>query len=92
LKENLGEMKVLENFQSFYRFKATNDITIGKFFGLMEEHKTALNVLQYSIRQSTIEQIFNNFANVEDGLLVDKKRHTSLEIESDKSTGDKPAQ
>jgi len=92
LKENFGEMTLLENFQSFYRFKATNNITIGKFFGLMEEHKTALNVLQYSIRQSTIEQIFNNFANVEDGLMVDKKRHTSLEIESEKSTGDKPVQ
>jgi len=38
MKENFGEMTILENFQSFYRFKATNDITIGKFFGLMEEN------------------------------------------------------
>jgi len=48
-------------------------------------------VLQYSIRQSTIEQIFNNFAAEEDGLLVDKRKHTSIEIdlgEDDKSTGE----
>ncbi len=48
-----------------------------------------MNVLQYSIRQSTIEQIFNNFAAEEDGLLVDKRKHTSIEIDlgDDKSTG-----
>jgi len=63
LQQNFGEMVVLEHFQSFYRFKTTNNITVGNFFGLLEANKNKLNVLQYSIKQATIEQIFNSFAS-----------------------------
>ena len=66
----------LEHFQSFYRFKASNNITIGDFFGLLERNvsyswknifltfyqKSQLKIQQYSIKQGSIEQIFNNFA------------------------------
>jgi len=62
LRQNFGNLAVIEHFQSFFRFKSESRIVIGKFFGCMEDKKKELNILQYSIRQTTIEQIFNNFA------------------------------
>ena len=66
LIENFGEVKVLEHFQAFYRFKIAQKISIGGFFGLLEMKKQELNILQYSFCQSTIEQIFNAFAAEEE--------------------------
>jgi len=62
LRQNFGSMTLIEHFQSFFRFKTEAKIVIGKFFGSLEDKKQELNILQYSIRQTTIEQIFNNFA------------------------------
>jgi len=62
LKQNFGEMTIIEHFQSFFRFRTESKIVIGQFFGALEDKKKELNVMQYSIRQTTIEQIFNTFA------------------------------
>jgi len=78
LKESFGEMKLLEHFQCFYRFQAPSDVTVGRFFGILEDHKSQLNILQYSIKQSTIEQIFNAFAAEED--LHEKELRTAITI------------
>jgi len=61
-RQAFGQISVIEHFQSFYRFKASNQITIGSFFGLLEKNKSQLKIQQYSIKQGSIEQIFNNFA------------------------------
>jgi len=61
-RQSFGEVSTIEHFQSFYRFKASNQITIGSFFGLLEKNKTGLKIQQYSIKQGSIEQIFNTFA------------------------------
>lgn len=37
-------------------------ISIGKIFGLFEQNKKQLSIQNYSVKQATIEQIFNMFA------------------------------
>jgi len=76
LRDNFGEVLTLEHFQSFYRFKASNNITIGDFFGLLERNKSQLKIQQYSIKQGSIEQIFNTFA-AEDNVHGD---HAKVEL------------
>jgi len=65
-RENFGEISIIEHFESFYRFKAPNQMTVGNFFGLLENNKSQLNIQQYSIKQGSIEQIFNHFAAEEE--------------------------
>jgi len=62
LNQQLGQVKVIEHFHSFYKFKTQPNISIGKMFDLLEENKQALDIVQYSIKQTPIEQIFNIFA------------------------------
>jgi len=63
IKAQFRDLTVTEHFQSFYRIKVASDITIGKVFGFFEDHKNELKIVQYSVRQTSIEQIFNAFAN-----------------------------
>jgi ATP-binding cassette subfamily A (ABC1) protein 3 len=62
LTHYFGEVELLENFQSFFRFKILQDATLSRLFGEMEKQKKDLGISQYSIKQTTIEQIFINFA------------------------------
>jgi len=39
LTQNFGNYKVIEHFQSFYRFKLDTHISIGSLFGRFEENK-----------------------------------------------------
>jgi len=77
-EENFGEVNIIEHFQSFYRFKASNNITIGNFFGLLEKHKSSLRIQQYSIKQGSIEQIFNTFAAQEH--VKSERRKSSIKV------------
>lgn len=63
LSENFTEIQTLEHFQTFYRFKVSSNISLGKVFGLLEESKQALRILQYSVKQTSLEQVFNYFAS-----------------------------
>jgi len=40
-----------------------NGHSIGYVFGMMEDNKTRLHLSEYSASQTTLEQIFNMFAN-----------------------------
>lgn len=62
LRTQLGNFSIIEHFQNFYRFKLDTNISIGSVFGTFEENKNQLKISQYSVRQATIEQIFNMFA------------------------------
>ncbi len=62
IRSKIGEFKLIEHFQSFYRFKIETSISIGKVFGSFEANKNQLLISQYSVKQATIEQIFNMFA------------------------------
>lgn len=63
LKESFNQTTLIEHFSSFYRFKINTNMSIGKVFGLFEDHKSEYDIIQYSVKQTSIEQIFNLFAN-----------------------------
>ena len=52
----------IENNFLFKMKKDNNDKSIGFFFGLFEESKEECFVTEYSIQQTSLEQIFNSFA------------------------------
>jgi len=62
LEENFKDTVLIEHFQSFYRFNISSNICIGHVFGTIEDNKGELDIMQYSVKQSSIEQIFNMFA------------------------------
>lgn len=70
-KSEFSGYHLIEHFQNFYRFKLEANVSVGKIFGMFEENKERLGILQYSIKQSTIEQIFNMFA--QNQIEVDKR-------------------
>ena len=52
----------IENNFLFKMKKGNNTKSIGFFFGLFEESKEECHVTEYSIQQTSLEQIFNKFA------------------------------
>jgi ATP-binding cassette subfamily A (ABC1) protein 3 len=62
LSTHFGQVGVIEHFHSFYRFKILSQVSIGKIFGTLEDNKDKLQIVHYSVKQTTIEQIFNMFA------------------------------
>ena len=62
LKDNFGEVEIIESLQSFFRYKIIENVKLSKLFGDIEKEKERLNLSQYSIRQTSIEQIFIGFA------------------------------
>ena len=71
LQKALGDISIIENFQTYVRFKTMEKIQIGKMFGLLEEKKEQLGIMQYSIKQATVEQIFNKFAEDDENYRMD---------------------
>ena len=53
----------IENNFLFKMKKGNNTKSIGFFFGLFEESKEECHVTEYSIQQTSLEQIFNKFAS-----------------------------
>lgn len=62
MREMFKGLTILENFQTMFRLRIDSDFSIGQIFGIIEEIKESLQITQYSVRQSSIEQIFNGFA------------------------------
>jgi ATP-binding cassette subfamily A (ABC1) protein 3 len=67
MESRFGGCEVIESFQTFIRFKVKATLSVGKMFEVLESEKTKLEIDSYSIKQATVEQIFNRFA--EDGEL-----------------------
>ena len=67
MENRFGGCEVIESFQTFIRFKVKATLSVGKMFEVLESEKTKLEIDSYSIKQATVEQIFNRFA--EDGEL-----------------------
>ncbi len=56
-------MQVIEHFdEQFKLLMPKNGHSIGYLFGLLEEYKHECRVQDYSASQTTLEQIFQNFA------------------------------
>ncbi|KAG7390389.1 ATP-binding cassette sub- A member 12 [Phytophthora pseudosyringae] len=61
-----GGVLVMERQNDFCRFKvrgSNNDVKLSKMFALIENVKTDMHIREYSVSQTTLEQIFNSFAS-----------------------------
>ncbi len=64
-KNYFEEIHLSEHIENNFLFKMkkeNSDKSIGFFFGLYEESKEKYFVTEYSIQQTSLEQIFNKFA------------------------------
>ncbi|KAG2506212.1 hypothetical protein JM18_009330, partial [Phytophthora kernoviae] len=60
------QVLVMERQNDFCRFKvrsSTEEVKLSKMFALIEEVKTKIHIREYSVSQTTLEQIFNSFAS-----------------------------
>ena len=68
------QVEILEHCSDFYKLRVPNeDKTIGFLFGTIEDRKGDYGVSEYSVSQTSLEQIFMNFANA---TAVDKAAFT----------------
>ncbi|GMF13570.1 unnamed protein product [Phytophthora lilii] len=61
-----GQVLVMERQNDFARFKVrsqNNEVKLSKMFALVEDVKTKMHIREYSVSQTTLEQIFNSFAS-----------------------------
>ena len=67
-----AQVEMLEQCGDFYKLRVpTGGRTIGSLFGILEDQKVALDIQEYSVSQTTLEQIFQMFAN-QQAMCVDK--------------------
>ena len=58
-----SKTEILEHYGTSYKIKVSRDsFSIGYLFGMMEDIKGEFQISEYSVSQTTLEQIFNNFA------------------------------
>ena len=81
LKKDLGKCEVIEHLYSFFRLKLETVKSISFLFGILEDNKEFLHIKYYSIRQTTLEQIFNMFAT---GQIVDEDIEANYPRENNK--------
>jgi ATP-binding cassette subfamily A (ABC1) protein 3 len=55
-------VELIERLQTFVRLKLKGKPPIGRLFDFFEKRKERLSIQQYTIKQATVEQIFNKFA------------------------------
>ena len=64
LTRDFEKVEILEQCGEFFKLRVpTQDRTIGWLFGKFEADKERLGIQEYSVQQTTLEQIFQNFAN-----------------------------
>lgn len=68
LVKEFKEVKLIEHYGSYYKFKLekNQNYSIGYLFGMIEDVKDKLKINEYSLSQTTLEQIFNMFATESD--------------------------
>ncbi|KAF1779910.1 P-loop containing nucleoside triphosphate hydrolase [Phytophthora cactorum] len=72
LQENFGSVELLERQHDSCWFKIhdqsdnTNSLRLSNVFELVENAKSRLSIREYSVSQTTLEQIFNAFASQQD--------------------------
>lgn len=63
LIEEFDHVVLLEQYSDYFKLKVLRGTkTIGFLFGLIEDRKTEFGIAEYSVSQTTLEQIFNQFA------------------------------
>ena len=57
-------VEILEQYGGYYRFRTPKqDKTIGSIFAMIEGKKEDFKISEYAVSQTTLEQIFQTFAN-----------------------------
>ena len=55
---------VLEQCNNFYKLRvAREDKTIGHFLSIVQENRQEMNIEEFSVNQTSLEQIFASFAH-----------------------------
>merc|ERR1712157_664293 len=58
------QVEILEHCSDFYKLRVPKeDKTIGFLFGMIEDKRQEFNVGEYSVSQTSLEQIFQTFAD-----------------------------
>lgn len=64
LSTYFSRVELIEQCSDFFKFRIPReDKTIGYLFGLIEDQKKDCNISEYSVSQTSLEQIFQTFAN-----------------------------
>jgi hypothetical protein len=64
LTNQFKQVDLIEQCSDYFKFRVPReDKTIGYLFGLIEDNKVELNISEYSVCQTSLEQIFQAFAN-----------------------------
>lgn len=65
LESKFSECQIVEHYNNSWKVKTSRDnYSIGFLFGMMEDLKDEFQVSEYQVSQTTLEQIFNNFARM----------------------------
>lgn len=63
LEPMFKEFQIIEHNGNSWKLKVSrDDFSIGYLFGLMEDMQKQFDISEYSVTQTTLEQIFNMFA------------------------------
>lgn len=63
LEKKFRQFEVVEHYGSKWKLKVSrDDYSIGFLFGMMEDIQDNFSISEYQVTQTTLEQIFNNFA------------------------------
>jgi ATP-binding cassette subfamily A (ABC1) protein 3 len=89
-KDNFDEIIIEENMENSFLFKMKkkkdNNKSIGYFFAVFEKYKEECYVSEYSLKQSSLEEIFNKFSENK-SFQLKKRINTETQVYSfDKNT------
>lgn len=84
LSKTFDQVEVLEHVADFFKVRVPRgETTIGYAFGRIEDRKQALRISEYSVSQTTLEQIFQTFAKI---TVMDSVNKIKLKQEVDEET------
>ena len=62
LKSRLGSVEMTEEYATTLQWAVMEDEPLAKIFAVVEEAKQRFDLVDYSVSQTTLEQVFINFA------------------------------
>jgi len=81
--ENISIIEFWDNIFKLKIKKNSNNSSIGFLFGLFEDLKVEFFLSEYSISQTSLEQIFNKFASENDEEVLELNAKKELSIDSE---------
>lgn len=75
IETKFKQMDIIEHYNNSWKLKLSrDDYSIGFLFGMMEDVKEEYEVNEYQVSQTTLEQIFNNFAQMASDNPLNRKK------------------